>query len=94
MGRIDAVLAVDDVTMKGILNERGTADRVRTERAGAVGFVVGKQRLTAVRGVKITLTQGVTKLQVVQRVGGGIVGYQGPSARYRGGNRTPPSGSI
>ena len=95
--RVDAVLAVDDVAVEGILDERRAAVTAGAEDALAIGLVVGEQRSAAARGVERARPQPVVDRNVAEGFDGGVVGDQAqrrPRRRGQGGCSAPGRASA
>ena len=74
--RINTLFVADDITMKGVFDERAAALRARSPDARRVSFVVGEQRLPVCVSIELSFTQPVFVRQVWHCLGQGIVGFQ------------------
>ena len=63
---VEAVLAVDDVPVEGVLHERAARPGAGAEDARAVGLVEGEQEAAAVGGVEEAAAQAVRRRDVGQ----------------------------
>ena len=72
--RIDAVFALDQVTVKSVFDVGLTARRV-VEALG-VALVIGEERTATRRGVEIALAQAIRVKQIRERRGLGVVGEE------------------
>ena len=73
---LDALLSVDDIPVKGVLNVWLTIGGPGPVCARRVGFIVRKKYFTAGGSVQVVLAQRIWKLQVGNRRSVGVVGDQ------------------
>src|ERR1700740_596109 len=73
---LDALLSVNHIAVKGVLNVGLATGGPGTVYPGRVGFVVREKDLTPSGSVEVIFAQGVRKLQVGNRRRAGIVGDQ------------------